>query len=127
MKKIFKTILIGGATILAAHFGLKAYKRISGIAKLAKSLPEFMNNVYGEAPILKINRSFNTIFIRAGFTQDTLDKHSDIESTIREYVDDFYPDLSKCSVDIDIYVPGEEEDFEAEEEEETEAEEEIDE
>ncbi len=121
MKKIFKGILIAGATILAAHFGLKTYRRLSGIAKLAKSLPEFLNNVYGEAPKLKINRSFNTVTIRAGFSQETLDKHSDIESTIREYVDDFYPDLSKCSVDVDIYVPGEEEEeqesFEAETEE----------
>ena len=119
MKKILKGVAIGSAAILATHFGFKTYKRLSGIAKLAKSLPEFLKNVYGEEPKLAINRSFNTMTIRAGFSEETLEKHNDIETTIREYVDDFYPDLSKCTLDIDVYVLGEEE----EEEDEVEAEE----
>ena len=101
---------------------MKAYKRLSGVAKLAKSLPEFLNNVYGERPKLDINRSFNTIAIKIGYSQEIIDKHNDIETTVREYVDDFYPDLSKCSVDVSIYVPGaEEEDVEEEAPEETES------
>lgn len=116
MKKILKALLLVGGTALAAHFGMKAYKRLSGVAKLAKSLPEFLNNVYGERPKLDINRSFNTIAIKIGYSQEIIDKHTDIETTVREYVDDFYPDLSKCSVDVIIYVPGtEEEDLEDEE------------
>jgi len=115
MKKMIKALLVTGWTALAAHFGMKAYKRVSGVAKLAKSLPEFLNNVYGERPKLNINRSFNTIAIKIGFSQEIIDKHNDIETTVREYVDDFYPDLSKCSVDVSIYVPGvEEEDVEEE-------------
>ena len=114
MKKIFKGIAIGGAAVLAAHFGFKTYKRISSIAKLSKSLPEFLKNVYGEEPRLSVNRSFNTMSIRAGFSEETLEKHNDIETTIREYVDDFYPDLSKCTLDIDVYVLGEEEEEEDE-------------
>ena len=122
MKKILKGLLLIGGTALAAHFGMKAYKRVSGVAKLAKSLPEFLNNVYGERPKVNINRSFNTIAIKVGFPQEIIDKHGDIENTVREYVDDFYPDLSKCSVDVSIYVPGiEEEDLEEEDRPETEA------
>lgn len=124
MKKILKALLLIGGTALAAHFGMKAYKRVSGVAKLAKSLPEFLNNVYGERPKVNINRSFNTIAIKVGFAQEIIDKHSDIENTVREYVDDFYPDLSKCSVDVSIYVPGiEEEDLEEEAQPEAEADE----
>lgn len=122
MKKILKALLLIGGTALAAHFGMKAYKRVSGVAKLAKSLPEFLNNVYGERPKVNINRSFNTIAIKVGFPQEVIDKHNDIENTVREYVDDFYPDLSKCSVDVSIYVPGiEEEDVEEEAQPEVEA------
>ncbi|MGI6198866.1 MAG: hypothetical protein ACOYIS_07065 [Candidatus Cloacimonadaceae bacterium] len=124
MKKILKGLAIGSAAVLATHFGFKTYKRLSGIAKLAKSLPEFLKNVYGEEPKLAINRSFNTMSIRAGFSGETLEKHNDIEATIREYVDDFYPDLSKCSLDIDVYELGDEEE---EDEAEVEAEEEDDE
>ncbi|HPV14512.1 MAG TPA: hypothetical protein PL126_02540 [Candidatus Cloacimonadota bacterium] len=120
MKKIFKGVAITAAAALVTHFGYKTYKRISSVAKLSKSLPEFLKNVYGEAPKLAINRSFNTMTIRAGFSEETLEKHNDIEVTIREYVDDFYPDLSKCALDIDVYVLGDEEE---EEEAEVEAEE----
>ncbi|MDP3114290.1 MAG: hypothetical protein Q8M98_05870 [Candidatus Cloacimonadaceae bacterium] len=109
MKKFFKAVLFIGGTALAAHFGMKAYKRVSGIVKLSKSLPEFLNNVYGEKPKTNINRTFSAMNIKLGFTQEIIDKHTDIETTVREYIDDFYPELAKCSVDIEVYVKGEEE------------------
>jgi hypothetical protein len=103
MKKFFKAILFMGGTALAAHFGMKAYKRINGVVKLSKSLPEFLSNVYGEKPKLSINRGFNNMAIRVGFPQEILDKYTDIEATIREYITDFYPELAKCSVDVALY------------------------
>ncbi|MBW6514953.1 MAG: hypothetical protein K0B87_09415 [Candidatus Syntrophosphaera sp.] len=109
MKKLLKTALVLGGTALAAHFGLKAYKRINGIVKLSKSLPEFLNNVYGEKPKVSINQTFNMMAIKLGFSQEVLDKHTDIETTVREYIDDFYPELAKCSIDIEVHAKGEEE------------------
>lgn len=109
MKKFLKTALFLGGTALAAHFGLKAYKRINGIVKLSKSLPEFLNNVYGEKPKITLNQTLNLLSMKLGFSQDVFDKHSDIETTVREYIDDFYPELAKCSIDIDVYVKGEDE------------------
>ncbi|HOZ01263.1 MAG TPA: hypothetical protein PLG20_05570 [Candidatus Syntrophosphaera sp.] len=103
MKKFFKTVMVIGGTALAAHYGLRAYKYVNGVVKLSKSLPEFLNNVYGEKPKLSINRAFKTMSIKAGFTQEVLDKHTDIETTIREYIDDFYPELGKGTVTIDVY------------------------
>ncbi|MDY0150844.1 MAG: hypothetical protein RBS43_01070 [Candidatus Cloacimonas sp.] len=117
MKKFFKGLLIIGGVAVAAQFGLKAYKRINGTVKLSKSLPEFLNNVYGEMPEMNINRTMNSLRIKIGFSQDILDKHSDIENTVQEYIDDFYPELSKHSVDINVHLKGEEplEDEETEE------------
>jgi hypothetical protein len=123
MKKFFKTMLFLGGTALAAHFGMKAYKRVNGIVKLSKSLPEFLSNVYGEKPCVNINRTFNSMSIKVGFPQEVLDKHTDIETTVREYIDDFYPELGKCTVDIDVYAKEKEAEEAAEapkEEEETE-------
>lgn len=108
MKKFFKGLLIVGGVALAAQFGLKTYKRINGTVKLSKSLPEFLNNVYGEMPEMNINRTMNSLKIKIGFSQDILDKHSDIENTVQEYIDDFYPELAKNSVDINIHLIGEE-------------------
>ncbi len=103
MRKFFKAILFIGGTALAAHFGMKAYKRVNGVVKLSKSLPEFLSNVYGEKPKLSINRGFNNMAIKVGYSQEIIDKYSDIEATIREYIDDFYPELAKCSVDVSLY------------------------
>jgi hypothetical protein len=108
MKKFFKGLLVIGGVALAAQFGLKAYKRINGTVKLSKSLPEFLNNVYGELPEVNINQALNSLSIKIGFTQEILDKHSDIENTVQEYIDDFYPDLAKVSVEINIHLKGEE-------------------
>ena len=119
MKKFFKKVLILGGTIAAAHFGFKAYKKISGTAKLSKTLPEFLNNVYGEMPQVNVNHTLNSTRIKVFFSQDILDKFADIETTIREYIDDFYPEIAKTSVDISI-MPATEETEEIPVEEETE-------
>ena len=119
MKKFLKKVLIIGGTVAAAHFGFKAYKKISGIAKLSKSLPEFLNNVYGEIPRVNLKRTLNSTRIKVFFSQEILDKFTDIETTIREYIDDFYPEIAKTSVDISM-MPNIEETEETPVEEETE-------
>lgn len=102
MKKIFKSLLLIGGTALAAHFGYKAYKRVNGSVKLSKSLPEFLNNVYGEMPKVNITSGLGNMVIKVHFSQEILDKHTDIETTTREYIDDFYPELAKCTVDVTV-------------------------
>jgi len=124
MKKFFKALLLIGGTAMAAHFGLKAYKKINGTVKLSKSLPEFLNNVYGEMPKVNINQTLNSTTIKVFFSQEIIDKHSDIDTTIREYVDDFYPELAKNSVDISVQVKTEETEEEPEADEAIEEEEE---
>ena len=113
MKKFFKNTLIVAGVALAAHFGVKAYKRINGVVKLSKSLGDFLNNVYGTKPKVSINSGINTInstSIKVQFPQEILDKYTDIETTIREYIDDFYPELAKTKINIDIQPLTEQED-----------------
>ncbi|MCB5262521.1 MAG: hypothetical protein LHW64_04795 [Candidatus Cloacimonetes bacterium] len=117
MNKFCKTVLLLGGTAVAAHFGLKAYRRVNGIVKLSKSLPEFLSNVYGESPQINVNQGLGHITIKVGFSQEILDKHDDIENTIREYIDDFYPEVARCSVEIDVHVSGEEGEDESEQDE----------
>lgn len=102
MRKFFKKALVFGGVALAAHFGFKAYKRFSGVAKLAKSLPEFLNNIYGERPKLDVNQSLNMLNIKVGFTPEILEKHEDIETTVREYIDDFHPEMARGAINIEV-------------------------
>jgi hypothetical protein len=106
--KFFKTLFVVGGTALAGYFGLKLYKIVSNITKLHKSLPEFLNNVYGEKPTLHINHNLKVTSVKVGFSQELLDKHNDIESTVREYIDDFYPDLGKGTINVEIFTKSDE-------------------
>ena len=72
-----------------------------------------MNNVYGTKPKVSINSGINTInstSIKVQFPQEILDKYTDIETTISEYIDDFYPELAKTKINIDIQPLTEQED-----------------
>jgi hypothetical protein len=102
--KFFKTLFVVGGTALAGYFGMKLYKVVSNITKLHKSLPEFLNNVYGEKPTLHINHNLKSCTVKVGFSQEIIDKHSDIEATVREYIDDFYPEMSKGMITIEVFV-----------------------
>lgn len=106
--KFFKTLFVVGGTALAGYFGLKLYKIVNNITKLHKSLPEFLNNVYGEKPTLHINHNLKEATVKVGFSQEILDKHTDIEATVREYIDDFYPDLAKNKINIEVFTKSEE-------------------
>ncbi len=99
IKKVFWLGVISGVGFLA----FKQYKRITAISKLSKSLPEFLNNVYGEKPKVNINYVINAVTIRAGFTQEIIDENEDIQSTITEYIEDFYPALSSLKMTVDVF------------------------
>ncbi len=102
MKKFFKTVFILGGTALTAYFGYKVFKQIQGTAKLAKSLPEFLNNVYGEKPAVNIRKTLGNLSIKVAFSQEILEKNPDIETTVREYIDDFYPEIIKGPIEIEV-------------------------
>jgi hypothetical protein len=105
--KFFKRVFVLGLTALAGYMGFKLYRIVGNITRLHKSLPEFLNNVYGEKPVLHINHNLKSATIKIGFSQAVIDKHSDIETTVREYIDDFYPDLAKNVINIEIFVKSE--------------------
>jgi len=67
-----------------------------------------LNIVYGEMPKVNINQTLNSTSIKVFFSQEILDKHNDIDSTVKEYVDDFYPELAKNAVEVSVQVKSEE-------------------
>jgi hypothetical protein len=103
MSKFFKKVLWIGALSAVGYAGFKMYQRVSAVAKLSKSLPEFLNNVYGEKPKININMVLSSISISVGFKQDVIDNNEDIQTTVSEYIEDFYPVLSKIKLNIDVF------------------------
>ena len=109
MKKGFKKIFWMTFVSSLAYLGNKAYKRIIGIKNISKTLPQYLENVVGEHPEFKLTSTLKTINLSFGFSKKTYDKLVDLESTVREYINDFYPVFPDDKVDIEIYVKSEEE------------------
>ena len=103
MAKFYKKMIWAGAISAVGFVGFKMYQRISAIAKLSKSLPEFLNNVYGEKPKININMVLTSVTISVGFNQDIIESNEDIQSTVIEYIEDFYPALSKIKLNVDVF------------------------
>ncbi len=103
MSKFIKKVLWLGAISGIGYAGFKMYQKISAISKLSKSLPEFLNNVYGEKPKININMVLSSITISVGFKQDVIDSNEDIQTTVTEYIEDFYPVLSKVKLNIEVF------------------------
>jgi len=108
MKKFFKTVFVLVGAALTAYFGYKVFKKFQGTAKLAKALPEFLNNVYGEKPAVNVRQSFGNLKVKVAFSKEIIEKNTDIETTIREYIDDFYPEIVKGAIEIEIVDKAEE-------------------
>lgn len=103
MNKIVKKVMWIGALSTVGYAGFRTYQRVSAIAKLSKSLPEFLNNVYGEKPKINVKMDLSSIKISVGFKQDVIDDNEDIQTTVTEYITDFYPVLSKAKLKIDLF------------------------
>lgn len=103
MSKFFKKVLWLGALTGVGYAGFKMYQKVSAISKLSKSLPEFLNNVYGEKPKININMDLKSLKISVGFKQDVLDNNEDIQTTVTEYIEDFYPVLSTARMNVEIF------------------------
>ena len=105
MKKIVKTILWVGGSGLVAYQAFRATKAIMGVRKLDKTLPEFLENIYGERPKVDINLMMNVstvMVIKLSFSADLLAKSPDIEDEVRDYIRDFYPGLAKYKTRIKL-------------------------
>lgn len=106
-KKIFGYALFA----LLIMIGYKFYIRAKSVMKLNKTLPDYLKNIFGEKPRMNLSRAFRSLEIDLVFSKEALAKDDNIEETVIEYIEDFYPGLSSYNMNINI---------EAEEEPETE-------
>jgi hypothetical protein len=92
-------------------------KRVNSIVKLSKSLPDYLENIIEESPKVSITMKLNSMKISIGLSQEAYDKNYDLETHIKEYIEDFYPALAKLQAEINTYIKDNDDDDEVEESE----------
>ncbi|MDD3051524.1 MAG: hypothetical protein PHR06_10305 [Candidatus Cloacimonetes bacterium] len=102
MAKFLKKVFWFAVISTAGYFAVKFYQRIKEVLKLSETLPEYINNIYQEKPKLSINLAFKKLIIKLTLKKSTIDEHTDLEETILEYINDYYPALSSCRVEIKL-------------------------
>ncbi|HPM01985.1 MAG TPA: hypothetical protein PK816_07490 [Candidatus Cloacimonadota bacterium] len=117
MKGFWKKLLTVTALAGVSYVGFQGYKRVNSIVKLSKSLPDYLENIIEESPKVSITMKLNSMKISIGLSQEAYDKNYDLETHIKEYIEDFYPALAKLQAEINTYIKDNDDDDEVEESE----------
>ena len=105
MNKLTKQILLAGGLLFLGYQVFRMTRLIRSIIALDKSLPEYLESVYGEIPkvscALNAHITVNTKII-VKYNAEILAKHNDIEATTRQYIADFYPLLANSRLKVNV-------------------------
>ncbi len=89
---------------VAGFFSYRCIRRLIEIIKLSKTLPEYLRDIIGEKPDIDCNI---TLPLKAelsiGLSKETKEREKNLQETIENYVQDFYPLISNMKMVIKIY------------------------
>ncbi len=101
MKSIKKILLLSGIAI-GSFAGYKIYKILRSVIDMEKTLPQYLENVFGEKPQIHITITFMQSHMKLYFSKKVIEKYDSIESTVQEYLTDFYPSINCSKLSISI-------------------------
>ena len=102
MKKFFKNLFWFTFWTGLIAFGLKIFSMIKAVITLDKTLPLYLGNITEETPKVKINYTFRKLNLDVQFSKKILKKFNDLETMILDYINDFYPNFTKCEININL-------------------------
>ena len=102
MGKFFKKLFTLAIFSALGYLGYKIFRIIKATIDLDKVLPQYMENVYGEKPLISIQITLNKIVLTAGFSKDLFNKKEELEKAIQDYIKDFYPAICEKRLEVNI-------------------------
>ena len=102
MNRHFRKVL--GLAFISSliYLSYKVYLKIKGLIELDKTLPQYLENVIGEKPEVNITYTLNKYTVSVCFSKEILEKNKDLETTVLDYISDFYPMLKKNKISIEL-------------------------
>ncbi|MBN1948789.1 MAG: hypothetical protein JW784_03525 [Candidatus Cloacimonetes bacterium] len=97
--KIMLIAGLGGLGLL----GLIYYSKIKALINLQKTLPQYLENIYGDLPEINLTITMTELQISLGFSDEVLIKNQDIEGRVREYLGDYYNQFKPERLKISIH------------------------
>lgn len=90
---------LGGLSLL----GLVYYRKIKALINLQKTLPPYLENIYGDLPEINLTITMRELQISLGFNDEVLIKNQDIEDRVREYLSDYYAQFKPARLKVSIH------------------------
>ncbi len=83
-------------------FIVKLLQKIKSIIGISKSLPQYLQNILGEKPGFDLQLTLQKITITLTFSKETIEENEDIEKTVLDYIEEFYPTCGRNRFVIEI-------------------------
>ena len=116
MKGLWKNLMVIGALAGVGYLGYKAYRVVSNMVKLNKTLPDYLKDILDERPKVDVHLRFNSLSIAIGLTADTFETIDfDLDEQVESYIVDYYPGLAKFKINVQKYIRSSVEDEKREE------------
>ncbi len=96
--KMLKIAFVGAI----GYAGFKIYEKIRAAIELDKTLPQYLENVIGEKPEVNITYTLSEYTVSVCFSKEILGKNKSLETTVRDYISDFYPMLNIDKIKIEL-------------------------
>jgi len=100
--KLSKKICIAIGVAAAIYLTHKSTIIIAAVSGLSKDLPEYLKNNFGEKPKLTMKIVFKRCWITLAFKPETLTQYPDLQEQVEDYIERFYPAISKLKLSVDI-------------------------
>ena len=108
MKDGLKKIFWFGVFLGLFFWIFKFVKKIIALKNISQTLPQYLENLIGEKPTIKITLSFNKAYFKIYISQKTINGNPELENTIKEYISDFYPEFPPEKISLEILPPEQE-------------------
>jgi hypothetical protein len=79
-------------------------RRVLEFFKLVKTLPEYLRDMIGVKPAVDFSMNLpSKMAIRVGLRKEIMERESNLQEVIENYIHDFYPELISMKIDISIF------------------------
>jgi len=105
MHKLIKRGLVLGSIAAVAYQGFKVYRMIKPLVKMAEELEAYLEQELNTVPKVSCSLSahlFISVSVTAKFQAEVLQAHPEIETLIRKFIADKYPEFSIPRLQVSV-------------------------
>ncbi|MFC1887305.1 hypothetical protein ACFLYK_00680 [Candidatus Cloacimonadota bacterium] len=102
MGRFVKRFLFFGFISFLGYLVVTFYSKIKAAINLEKSLPEYIKSIYETEVEIDITIALNNYKITINCDDELMKKIDLVKKTVVDYLDDFYPELNKKYIDIQL-------------------------